>query len=278
MAKQVVDAAQVVKDMRKGLSDSALMVKYNLSPIGLARLIKRLTAIGAVRQISARDLLRDVRAGVTNTELMSKYQLSARALRNLFHEMRDAGIVFFKERESTFGKKRISVREMVDDIGRGATELELMKKHSLSPRGLQSTFWKLVNAGVLSWDELLKLYPDLDESVTLQKVRQWTRSYPIFSIQVYEQSNPQNKGKVKDLSETGVGTTGIWTKAGNRMTLVLVPDEYMELPPMSVEVLCKWFSSGEEGRPCFAGFQIIKTNEDARVNLEELLQLMTLTF
>lgn len=260
------------------MSDSALMAKYNLSPIGFAKLVKRLVEVGAVRQIRAKDLLRDIRSGVTNSELMNKYQLSASALKNLLREMTDAGIVFFGDRETSLGKKRISVREIVDDINRGASELELMEKHSLSPRGLQSTFWKLVHAGALTWDELLNLYPGLDDSVTLQKVRQWTRSYPIFSIDIYEQTNPQNKGKVKDLSETGVGTAGVWAEVGNRMTLVLIPDEFMELGPISIEAQCKWFSQGTKGRSCVAGFQIAGTEEHALGQLQELLQLMTLTF
>lgn len=278
MPRRVIDASQVLKDIRAGMRDANLMEKYNLSPVGLASLIKKLVEVGAVREVSAKDLLRDIRSGVTNKELMSKYHLSATALRSLFNEMTDAGISFFREREEPRDKKSINVREILEDIRSAATESQLMEKYGLSSRGLQSTFWKLVHSHVLTWDELLTQYPDLDDSVTLRRIRKWTRSYPIFSIGIYEEGKQHNKGTVKDLSQVGFGTHGIRAEVRERKTLVLVPDEFMEIRPFSLEAECKWFDPGGERRACTAGFQIVGIEEDALKELEDLVQMMTLTF
>jgi uncharacterized protein (DUF433 family) len=278
MPRRVVNASQVLKDIRAGMRDATLMEKYNLSPVGLASLIKKLVEVGAVRQVSAKDLLRDIRSGMTNKELMTKYHLSARALRSLFNEMTDAGISFFREREGPRHKKSVNVREIVEDIRSAATESQLMEKHGLSSRGLQSTFWKLVHSNVLTWDELLRIYPDLDDSVTLRTIRKWIRSYPVFSIGVYEEGKPDNRGRIKDLAQAGIGTSGIRAETGERKTLVLVPDEVMEIKPFSLEAECKWFDPGGERQPCTAGFEIVGIEEEDVRELKELVQMMTLTF
>lgn len=278
MAKPVVDAKQALDDIRSGMSDAALMHKYNLSPVGLQSLIGKLVELGAVRQIRAKDLLQDIRSGATNNELMAKYNLSSQALVRLFNDMAEAGISFFRSRQDDRRKKRVDVNLMLSDIRSGASETQLMEKHGLSSRGLQSTFWKIVHAGAMTWEELLGSYPDLDDSVTLHKMRQWTRSYPILSVETHEEGNPENRGKIKDVSERGIGVTGVHAEVDEHKKLVLVPDDYLDIKPFTLEVRCRWFNAAEGDRPCHAGFEITNTEGEGFRTLHELVQLMTLTF
>jgi uncharacterized protein (DUF433 family) len=276
--KPLIDAKQVMEDIRSGMDDLALMEKYNLSQRGLESLVKKLADAGIVREISAKELLRDVRSGMTNKELMKKYKLSAKALKKIFGEMTDAGIAFFADRRDAREKKRIQTSRILADIRARLSEAQIMNKYELSSRGLQSTFWKLVRSGSLTWDELLHVYPALDDSVTLQKMRQWTRSHPILSISIYEEGNPENRGKVRDLTENGVGVTGMSVLPDEQKKLVMVPDEFMELEPFSLEAICRWSSPGCEGETCSAGFEIVYMDEKSLEELQELVQLMTLTF
>jgi hypothetical protein len=87
----------------------------------------------------------------------------------------------------------------------------------------------------------------LADSVTLRAIRKRTRSYPVFSIGVYEEEKPHNAGKIKDLSPVGIGTLGIRAEVSERKTLVLVPDEFMALNGFSVVATCQWFDPGREG-------------------------------
>ncbi len=278
MYKPLIDAKQVMEDIRSGMDDFALMEKYNLSPRGLESLVKKLADAGIIREISARELLRDIRSGMTNKELMKKYKLSTKALRRVFGEMTDAGVAFFADRRDAREKKRIQTSLILADIRARLTESQIMNKYGLSSRGMQSAFWKLVRSGALTWDELLNVYPDLDDSVTLQKMRQYTRSHPILSIAIYEEGNPENRGKVRDLTENGIGATGISVQPDERKTLVMVPDDFMELKPFSLEAICRWASPGCEGEACSAGFEIVYIDEKSLEELQELVQLMTLTF
>lgn len=276
--KPLIDAKQVIEDIRSGMDDLALMEKYNLSPRGLESLVRKLADAGIIRQISAKDLLRDIRSGMTNKELMKKYKLSAKALKSVFTEMTDAGVAFFGDHREAREKKRIQTSLILADIRSHLSEAQIMAKYGLSSRGLQSAFWKLVRSGAVTWDELLNVYPALDDSVTLQKMRQWIRSHPILSIGVYDESSPENRGKVRDLTEKGVGVTGIQVRPEERKTLVLVPDEFMELKPFALEGVCRWFNPGHRGEVCSAGFQIVQIDGDSLEELQELVQLMTLTF
>ncbi len=276
--KRVLDANEVLEDIRSGMNDAALMAKYRLSPIGFDALMRKLMELGAIRQVSAKDLLRDIRSGTTNEELMEKYELTHQALKNLFNGMMDAGIVFFKHREQVREKKRINVRDIAADIRSGASESHLMEKYGLSSRGLQSAFWKLVNSGFVTWDEILRVYPGLDESVTLQQIRSWSRVYPILSVELYEEGNAQNRGKIKDLSENGIGVIGLNAQEGERKKLVLVPDDVTDLKPFSVVGQCRWFKPGSTMEARSAGFEITWIDGDALTRLRELVELMTLTF
>lgn len=276
--KPLIDAKQVIEDIRSGMDDLALMEKYNLSPKGLESLVKKLADAGAVREISAKDLLHDIRAGMTNKELMKNYRLTAKALKRIFTEMTDAGVAFFGDNRDAREKKRIQTSLLLADIRAHLSEAQIMEKYGLSSRGLQSAFWKLVRSGAVTWDELLNVYPALDDSVTLQKMRQWIRSHPILSIAVYEEGNPENRGKIRDLTEKGVGVTGIQVFPDERKTLVLVPDVFMELNRFTLQGICRWSNPGHRGEVCSAGFEIENIDADSFGKLQELVQLMTLTF
>lgn len=278
MAKTVIDAKEVLKDIRSGLNDSELMEKYNLTPRVLERLFVELAQLGAIKRISAAKLLRDIRQGITNKDLMEKYNLTRWGLKKAFTQMTEAGIAFFDDRAQERVKLRIRTSEVLRDIRSGMTELEIMAKYGLSSRGLQSTFWKLVRSGALTWDDLLSIYPNMEDSVTLQRTRNSVRSYPILGIRVYEEGNSENRGKIKDLSEKGFGVIGIVAAVGERKTLVLVPDELFEIEPLSVVAECRWFKSNGQGGLSSAGFEMLDVDTKISASIQELVQLMTLTF
>jgi hypothetical protein len=63
-------------------------------------------------------------------------------------------------------KARISAREFVADLRRGADDTELMKKYRLSDVGLGRVFDKLIEADLLSLDELWKRSLLSDSQIT----------------------------------------------------------------------------------------------------------------
>ncbi|MBI4964726.1 MAG: hypothetical protein HY913_15715 [Desulfomonile tiedjei] len=254
------------------------MKRYNLSPGGLESLFSQLVALGAIRQIDARELLRNIRSGMTNKDLMQKYGLSRNGLKRIFEEMTQAGIAFFRDRSGFREKKRVNVRAITEDILEGMTESQIMEKYGLSSRGLQSTFWKLAHSGILTWDELLGIYPNLDDSITLRGIRDAMRSYPILTIEVFEENNPQNAGQIIDVSNRGFGARGLLARVEEVKTLMLVPSEIMDINPIRVQAVCRWFRPNQSEGGLSAGFEIADIDQNGAAALDELLEIMTLTF
>ncbi len=64
-------------------------------------------------------------------------------------------------------RKTISAREVIADIRVGMTDDQLMRKHSLSAKGLQSLTRKLIEAGLISRAELDRRTTEFEETIDL---------------------------------------------------------------------------------------------------------------
>jgi len=231
------------------------------------------------REILVWKVLKDISSGLDASMLKAKYRLSDEGLHNLYRELVDADLL---EKEGTRfvvpQKRRIGTREIVSDIRSGLTDVELMEKYKLSSRGLQKVFKKLVDAGALLEHELYDRDFTYRDSATLRKIRASIRSLPILSIRVYDEANPRVRGKIRDLSEDGVGVLGLTGTVGEVTTLVFMPDEALEIAEFSVQTICRWFKPGEPGAMSSAGFEITHISQASFSELQKILQLMTLSF
>ncbi|MBI5252638.1 MAG: hypothetical protein HY912_24340 [Desulfomonile tiedjei] len=271
-----LDILAIHKDIRKGMGDSELMAKHGLSAVQLNGVINQASECGAIRLINAKELLGDIRLGMSNRAIMEKYGLSKKALKIVFQKLAGVGVALFRRKRRPVSKIVINVQEIVADIRSRMTETELMRLYNLSSRGLQSTFWKLVQSGAVTWDEVLGLAPAEDSPVIFPKIRKWLRGYPIFFIAVCEEGNPMNIGKMTDLSEKGVGVKGIFARVGDTKTLIIAPVGIFDLKPFSVNGICRWCNPGISGELSNAGFEI-NLDENGLAKVEELLQFVTLT-
>ncbi len=124
MAKPLIDAKQALEDIRSGVDEQALMIKYNLSAKGLLSLFRKLVLAGAIpsteltrrmprfqaalktieladdstrktgyREIQAQHAVKHVKSGMTDADLMAKYKISAQGLQNLIEQLVGAGLL-----------------------------------------------------------------------------------------------------------------------------------------------------------------------------------------
>jgi uncharacterized protein (DUF433 family) len=279
MPVRVIDAKQALEDIRAGMDDNALMQKYRISPFHLEQLFSKLETLHVLKRLHAGTLLKDMRAGLTDANLMAKYRLSASALQHVLAEMVRNGLSLQasplpRVRE----KRRISAKEIVGDIRSGMTARQLMQKHALSAKGLRRVFHKLLESGWVVENEFAEVPADEDISVIVQKMRKATRRHPVLSVTLYEKAKPQVRGLLRDLSESGLGVSGIRAKVGEMRTLVLVPDESLPVAPFAVHATCRWFKEGEAGSHCSAGFEITHAELSSLEALRDLIEEVTLTF
>ena len=94
-----------------------------------------------------------------------------------------------------------------------------MEKYKFSSRGLQRVFARLVDSGAVMAADLSGRSISHDDSVTLKKVRGSIRALPILSIEIHEKNNPQIMGRIRDLSEVGVGVRGLEAEVGELKSL-----------------------------------------------------------
>jgi|WetSurMetagenome_2_1015567.scaffolds.fasta_scaffold148416_2 hypothetical protein len=231
------------------------------------------------REISLWEILKFMKLGADHATLKRKYNLSEEGLQDLYKQLAAAGFLEWTGQEFIVSAKRtIDTKELVTDIRSNLSDAKLMEKYKLSSRGLQRVFTKLVDSGAVMADDISGRSISHDDSVTLQQVRGSMRALPILSIDIHEKSNPRIMGRIRDLSEVGVGVSGLEAQVGELKSLVVVPDEFLEVEPFSFEAKCRWSSMRDRGKICSAGFEIIDISAGNYIQLLELLQLMTFSF
>jgi PilZ domain len=230
-------------------------------------------------EISVWEVLKFMKLGADHATLKRKYNLSEEGLQDLYRQLSAAGFLEWTGEEfMVSARRRIDTKELVTDIRSNLSAVELMVKYKLSSRGLQRVFTKLVNSGAVMADDISGRSILHDDSVTLQNVRGSLRALPILSIGIHDKNNPQIMGRIIDLSEVGVGVSGLEAQVGELKSLVVVPDEFLEVEPFSFEAKCRWSRMGDEDKICNAGFEIADISVGNFIKLQELLQLMTFSF
>jgi uncharacterized protein (DUF433 family) len=181
------------------------------------------------REISLWEILNFMQLGADHATLKGKYNLSEEGIQDLYRQLAEAGFLEWTGDEFIVAaKRRIDTKELVTDIRSGVTDVELMEKYKLSSRGLQRVFAKLVDSGAVMADDISGRSIAYDDSVALKRGRGSIRALPILSIDIHEKSNPQIIGRIKDLSEVGVGVRGLEAQVGELKSLLVVPDEFLE--------------------------------------------------
>jgi uncharacterized protein (DUF433 family) len=109
MKKKIIEK-EIVKDIARGMSDSELTQKYNLSRDQLRSIFKQL-ADARVKRIQA--LAGDLRSGMARKELMTKYQLSSEALASSLKRLLNANAITSAEFETfrSFDDEQITERD-----------------------------------------------------------------------------------------------------------------------------------------------------------------------
>jgi hypothetical protein len=233
----------------------------------------------AGRDITLWEVLKLMKLGVDHASLKRRYNISEEGLKDLYRQLAEAGFLEWTGEEFIVAaKRRIDTKELVADIRTGVSDVQLMEKYKLSSRGLQRVFTKLVDSGSVMMADLSGRSMSYDDSVTLKTVRGSIRALPILSIGIHESTNPEITGRIRDLSEVGVGVRGLVAEVGESKSLVVVPDEFLDIEPFSFEAKCRWSRMGAKGKVCNAGFEITDISENNLIQLQELLQLMTYSF
>jgi PilZ domain len=142
--------------------------------------------------------------------------------------------------------RKISAKDIINDIRARMTDTDLIAKYKLSPEGLQAVFRKLLDAEVLSPFEFQAWSIFCNKTVPLKHIRLFRRDPVNFSLPIYEADEPENRGHVVNISANGLGVNGIEAEADDIKTFVIPTDELLGLPPLVFEARCIWITKNND--------------------------------
>ena len=153
MAKVKLDAREVLKDIRDGLDDTALMTKYRLSGTGLQSLFSKLTEAGLIKRAELDERMPSFEKTVELT--MVKCPSCGMPQFSVFDECPQCGIIVKKYLERLEPKSKI--RTIVEKQPR----VELTETSEK-----EATDTKTVRISSSLWEELKSFGGNLDDHVT----------------------------------------------------------------------------------------------------------------
>ncbi len=154
--KRTVRAADVAADVIQGVRDPELMSKYRLTSRQLEVLLGKLVAKGLLTRAQM-----DQRTDLTDTAVTKAFVETNRSIAEL--GATDSQIVNLpkitaepepEEASTATVSRTISVRLFLRDVKHGMTDEALMTKYSLNPRQLEFMYQRLVDANLMTVEQL----------------------------------------------------------------------------------------------------------------------------
>lgn len=173
-------------------------------------------------------------------------------------------------------KRIIEARDIVNDIRWGMSEAELMEKYNLSSKGLQSAFTKLIEGGIMTYEEIYSQYQTGADTVTVRNMRTLPRYNLTVAVTIYEPGQPEKRGLLRSITERGIGITGIEARIGEIKAFEIPCKDYLEFDHISLEAECRWMVPKKGADKWMGGFQITKISKADLKHLRQLVQLAVL--
>ncbi len=176
----------------------------------------------------------------------------------------------------------VKAQDIVNDIREHLTDDELKAKYELTSSVLQAVFKQLVNIKAIGRGEIFeRITPSsrdsAGEDVKVESLRKLPRHMALFPIPIYDGKDPKISGMLRDLTEKGVGVSGIETTLGETRHFVVFGDEFVavEFDTFSFDAVCRWVRIEDEGSPCISGFQITSIDDNDLKELRKLIMSLT---
>ena len=213
------------------------------------------------KKIIDKEIIRDIARGMANSELLQKYKLTTDQLLSIFQQLAE-----------TRAKR---IQALAGDLKSGMAPSKLMKKYQLSSEAFSSSLKRLYKANAITSAEL-EVYNSYNGSrISGGSLRTQLRNLPIPVVTICEVGKPGTKYLVRDISENGIGVTGIRAEVDEMKFLAVVGDEFGEIAPFEFEAQCRWARELEPDGATCAGFRITKISDQDVLRLREFLQGFT---
>jgi hypothetical protein len=171
--------------------------------------------------------------------------------------------------------RNIAADAIVRDIRAGMEHNQLMEKYDLSFSALCGVAQLLLEGQNLSRSDLAGREQLLECVLDPAATRRCERYYLDFDLPIVELDGRRVEGRVRDLTEKGLGVTGLPAKVGETKTLLISHQKFALLKPFYFEARCRWIRQDDSRDGTFAGFQITKISEENLAQLRKMVKLLT---
>ena len=173
-------------------------------------------------------------------------------------------------------KRTVKASDIVNDIRSGMDDSVLMVKYSLTAKGLESAFKKLLDAKALTRGELYSRSPLRDDTVMVENLRSTPRNFLTCSITIKDAADPEIEGHINDISERGLQVTGINAESGDVKEFLIPDDEELGLESCTFKAECRWVSNGKNGDGMVSGYQIMEIDDPGLKQIRKIVKNFSL--
>ena len=171
--------------------------------------------------------------------------------------------------------REVKAKDLIADMRSGMTGDKLMKKYRLTPKGLHSVFTQLADATNIVPADLYGRSETRDGPADIAAIRMVSRSEIILPLRINETADPFTEGIVRDISEKGMGVSGLPAKVGETKTFVVHADEFFRVGRFTFDAVCRWVKEDPTGSAGLAGFEIADISSTSSERLRQLLEIVS---
>jgi hypothetical protein len=106
--------------------------------------------------------------------------------------------------------------------------------------------------------------------------RKFKRKYMLFKIPAYDAQTRRFLGLVQDITEQGIQLFGVKVEENTTKTLIIQASDYIKSAPLHFEGICRWTRRENPQGYYISGFEIVTITDEARKNLNKLMDFVTL--
>jgi hypothetical protein len=234
-------------------------------------------------RIKARDAVNDIRCGINDSEMMQKYGLSAKGLHKLFMKLLEVKAISQSELDKrcaayqdTIMIQHLDSRNMADDLRTGMSDSEMMKKYALSSGGLQRAFQRMMDANIITVEDLHGPSQSPYDSVFVEDVREVPRYHLAVEVVIYELKNPGIRGSLLNLGEKGIAIRSIQARIGEAKTFIIPAVKFVQIDPVRFDAECKWAREDPIIGEWHTGFAIMHISSKCWDDFETLVRSASL--
>jgi hypothetical protein len=109
---------------------------------------------------------------------------------------------------------------------------------------LESAFSKLASVGICTVNEIYVDRKAGRHQVVLSDMRKLRRHLLVVPLIIYESINPDLKGTLHDVTEEGLGTSGIQAVVGEVKSFVIPCHPFVDMDEIRLDAKCIWSRTG----------------------------------